>query len=763
MAIHRLLATRRLELPPRRRAICLVLITALILSLAQFAPIGSTPTAAAQTTFFQDDFESSDAPRWTTTGGAWSVVDDAGDRAYQQGDGGSPAARAIAGDRSWDDYNLAADVTPEDLIGGQVGLIARYQDESNYYAVVASADRIELIKTVDGVRTTLASTPVDLGDGTHLLEIELRSDYLQAYVDHDIVASSYDSDLTTGQVGLATWSASAAFDDVRVTEIVEIGVARANLQLYKQFVAETFEDDTADWSLSSGSWARVLGDAGNGNSDNTVLEATGGNGGEDPLAVSATDSSVQSDSSTRVTITPVESLSGNRRATVYFRYEDGANHYAAHLYASRVTVERTVDGRTEVIGKAPLRDRIRPGTTHFLEVQAYADKIDIFVDNAKSVSITDDALSTGRIGLGAHGTTVQFDDIESNNKYDQFALLDKIKDSGISRMRLTIVYFKHLRMTSDFIRHANQIDLDVVMSFNYNTNPVFYPPDTEKVFGPLGWGNFRFSELDPDRFEKAFRGAMQHFRNAGARVDAYILGNEPNWIGFNGDLLEVGINGPKIFDLTTDWNDPEFIQVREGIVKYGETYRRARKVVDSVYRPGSVELISGGVNHPLEGSIMANGRVTVRPALFLKILQGSHQDQPANAPDYLSYVDQVGVHLYPFGRAYDVDPDTSYASTLEFITTIMNPIIDAIGDDYTFMSAETGSYNQNAKTVQGEQITQQQRLDLWRLLVRALHDPALSRVNWGAIIMYAWDHGGWAIYQDDRLLPVATVFRDYPY
>lgn len=768
MATKRLLAKRRRHIPARWNVAFLALATALMVSFTQLTAVVTAPTASAQTTFFSDDFESGNADRWKPHGGSWSVVEGGnGDKVYQQSEAQSDqASLAVAGDSGWGDYNLATEITPAELADGKAGLVTRYQDESNYYAVTVSGDELELTKTVDGVQTVLDSAPIDLGeDPGYLLEVELRSDFIKAYVNHNLVASSQDSELTAGQVGLGTWGASAAFDDVQVSKIMELGVMRANLQWYGRFFVDSFQNNVNRWTRI-GNWDLVPREIENGQDNNNVVEASVGDDGRDPLAMSAWDSTIRTDTTTRATLIPLDNLEGDARASVMFRLVNRWNYYAVHINSTTVTLERKVKNASEVIAQAPLPAdvEIEPETPLYVDIDAYGSDIDVYLNHTPVLSAKDSTFAEGRVGLGAHGTVVQFDDVETHNKFDQFALLDEMKDNGMNRVRLTYTRYKYLRLVSDWVKHANETDLDVLMSFSFTGDPQYYPKGTEKVFGSISWGAYRLSDIDPHRFARAYRAFLRQFRDSGARLTEVGLGNEVNWFGFNGDLRE--IEGPKIFDLSTDISDPEFAKIREGIEKYGQLLQQARHVTDSVNRIGDVKLVSGGLNHPDTDGIMENGRVTVRPELFLRLLEGTHRDLPANAPNYLSAMDLIGVHLYPFqndGRSYDTNPETAYATTVEFVTEIMDPIIDAIGPDYTFLIAEAGAYRRDAITKQGELITEKQRLELYRTFVRALQDPALSDVNFSTIMMYSFDDGPWAAYEDGELLPVGKVFAEYPY
>lgn len=745
---------------PGSRAL-LVLVATAILGVAQLVGVAAAPTATAQPSFFQDDFESG-ASSWTADGGSWEVHDDPeGGMSYRQ-TAQTGGASSISGDGSWTDYNLAVEIDSAQLDDGAVGLLARWADADNYYAARVTADQVELSRTVAGRSTVLATAPYDGGSDGVLLEMELRTDFIKVYVDHHLIVSTADSTLTAGKVGLATWETTAAFDDVRVTEVVELGVMRANMNWYQRFFVDTFQNNLDRWNPTFGDWERIPAEVGNGqDGENSVVEARAGADGVDPFASSTYQSSVQADSTTRVTIVPTDQLDGAGYASVMFRVVDRWNYYAVQVNATTVTLVRRVGNVVEVINRQPTKAEPEPGQPLYLEIDAYGSEIDVYLQHDLAVSATDSTFTEGRIALGAHDAVVRFDDVETNSKFDQFALLDEIKNSGINRVRLTYTRDKYLRAVSDWIKHANEIDLDVLMSLTLTGDPRHYPAGTEKVYGERSWGAYRLSDLDPRLFGKVYRSFLQHLRDERAELTAVGLGNEVNWWGYNGDLR--ALPDPHVFDLDTDLDDPDFVKVRAGIERYGQLLAQARKITDTVYAPGQVEVISSGLNHPPAAGLMENGRSTVRPALFLTLLAGEHLDQPAGARDYLSMVDQIGVHLYPSGPAYDVNPETGYQSTLEFVTTIMDPIVEAVGTDQPFMIAEAGSYRRDATTKQGELITEQQRLDLYRLFLRTLQDPALDGVDFSTIQMYSFDAAVWAAYEDGELLPVGRVFAEYPY
>jgi pectate lyase len=173
---------------------------------------------AGAATVFSDDFEDGNATGWTTSGGTWTVATD-GDRAYRQG-GTSSDARARAGSTAWNDYTVTADVKPLAFNGTDrfVAVLARVQSNTSYYYLtLRNSNRIELKKLVGGSSTTLASASFTVTAGTeYRVGLRVRGSALTGTINGATLLSASDTQFSTGQVGLATFNASADFDNVRV-------------------------------------------------------------------------------------------------------------------------------------------------------------------------------------------------------------------------------------------------------------------------------------------------------------------------------------------------------------------------------------------------------------------------------------------------------------------------------------------------------------------------------------------------------------------
>jgi pectate lyase len=162
---------------------------------------------------FTDDFEDGNTSGWSRSGGSWSVVVD-GSRVFRQTSTSSDA-RALAGQTAWTDYAVQARVKPLAYNGNSVGVIARAQSSTNYYAFSVDGAQGRLLKRVNGVVSTLAMGAVSVPAGTWVtLRLETAGTTLRGLVNGAPVATATDSAFAGGRLGLLATSASAAFDDV---------------------------------------------------------------------------------------------------------------------------------------------------------------------------------------------------------------------------------------------------------------------------------------------------------------------------------------------------------------------------------------------------------------------------------------------------------------------------------------------------------------------------------------------------------------------
>ncbi len=193
------------------RGVCVTTMTAARNIAAAFAFNYSLP--------FTDDFESG-AGKWTPMAGNWSVVTD-GTQVYSQSNP-SGMTRSIVGSPDWTDYTFQARVKP--MGGAYASLIARYQDDDNYYFMaLRSSNKVEFKRMFPGGSQGLGSTNYTFVPGTwYTATFVVSGTTLYSYINGELVhtvVDSYPNPLMAGMAGVGTLDSGAEFDDVVITMI----------------------------------------------------------------------------------------------------------------------------------------------------------------------------------------------------------------------------------------------------------------------------------------------------------------------------------------------------------------------------------------------------------------------------------------------------------------------------------------------------------------------------------------------------------------
>lgn len=197
-----------MALTPRWRA-ALTAAAATIVLAAAFA------ARADAATLLSDNFDDGNADGWSKSGGSWSVVSGA----YQQS-GTSADAKAQAGSTSWTTQTVTARVRPIAFSNSTraVGVAARAQSMSSFYSLVLTGSgSVQLRRGT----TMLASAPLPVSTGTwYTLSLTASGSSLTGSVNGVQLVSAGDGAYANGRAGLVTSYASAAFDDVVVSDTV---------------------------------------------------------------------------------------------------------------------------------------------------------------------------------------------------------------------------------------------------------------------------------------------------------------------------------------------------------------------------------------------------------------------------------------------------------------------------------------------------------------------------------------------------------------
>jgi pectate lyase len=178
------------------------------------AMVISVATAANAATLFSDDFNDGNASGWSTSGGSWSVSSGV----YSQS-GSSASAKSLAGSTSWTTTTVSARVRANTFGSSTsrgVGIAARVQSTSNFYALVLTPTSVQLRR---GATTTIATAPFTTTTGTfYTLALSATGGSLVGRVNGTQVISASDGSISNGRAGLLANYTAASFDDVVVTD-----------------------------------------------------------------------------------------------------------------------------------------------------------------------------------------------------------------------------------------------------------------------------------------------------------------------------------------------------------------------------------------------------------------------------------------------------------------------------------------------------------------------------------------------------------------
>lgn len=215
---------RRIAKLPLIIFLCLLFPTT-VSSLQSYAP-----TVNIMVGLFFDNFNEHSPPeapdRWTVLAGTWQTAID-GTTVYEQTDTGVVRSDSVAGDTTWTDYIFEVGVkfvtAGSESVRGAI-LAFRYQDTSNYYALIEAedVDQLRLYRRIGGSDTLIASVDVTIiQDQWYSVKISIEGQTINVWVDDTQYFTNQDSGgtLSTGKIGLGTRYHHCCFDDVEVNPI----------------------------------------------------------------------------------------------------------------------------------------------------------------------------------------------------------------------------------------------------------------------------------------------------------------------------------------------------------------------------------------------------------------------------------------------------------------------------------------------------------------------------------------------------------------
>jgi len=186
-----------------------------------------TGGADAGNVLFFEDFETGGAARWSPSVPTdWTVVSD-GSHVYAQGTATTDDTwhTSGAGDPTWTDVEVEARVKwlPSLPPTPLVAVCARYQDPTNFYwAGIGSASSVPgsvYIRRRTGTTSVrLTEMVANVTPGVwYTIKLRVVGSNLTMFLDGVQMLTTQDTMYAAGKIGVASYQASAEFDDVRVT------------------------------------------------------------------------------------------------------------------------------------------------------------------------------------------------------------------------------------------------------------------------------------------------------------------------------------------------------------------------------------------------------------------------------------------------------------------------------------------------------------------------------------------------------------------
>ncbi|SDI98705.1 hypothetical protein SAMN04487898_1019 [Pedobacter sp. ok626] len=330
----------------------------------------------------------------------------------------------------------------------------------------------------------------------------------------------------------------------------------------------------------------------------------------------------------------------------------------------------------------------------------------------------------------------------------ELEIIEKMRIMGARSVRLN----PNSKAEADFVQHvlhANRlgfkVNFEVSLAF-----PEFYHPNAQRRAKKKHWDpRYQLSDIKPVNVQVWAANMFKELKAKGAVIEVVEVGNEFNWIDFNGDMPEIA--GGKYYDYDSDWEDPDYVKIRKGLDLYGQILKIIRKEAEKTWGKGGVKVVSGGlVRHMSLGTWFKNHDATIlAPQVCLDILQGTHPRQ-TKATNYLKYADGIGIHFYPV--VAELDLEKAKKSLGDEIRLTMDALVRVAGNNRKFWVTEWGfaRHKKEFKTEEERFIVAENFLNVCKTLP----------YNWGTMYFFTFD--GQKIhraYEDGNYLSVSKIFK----
>lgn len=219
------------------------------------------------------------------------------------------------------------------------------------------------------------------------------------------------------------------------------------------------------------------------------------------------------------------------------------------------------------------------------------------------------------------------------------------------------------------LRMVKQNDLKFlanVLPANKNFPEGYTPPNAGEDFRKrCGWhqGSSELSKMDVTKFTRGLCAQLDAVKAAGLSIDAFEIGNEVDWICFNGDVPNGRVPTQQ------DW--------MTAVRGYARFLKAAAEVIrDPRYFPGA-KIITFGIAHGSDQWDKPLPHHFANPARLVAMLR--NLDGFNYLDNNLYHVDGYGSHVYP-------NPNNLQQS----VTNIIRPDVEILGTDKPFWITEWG-------------------------------------------------------------------------
>ncbi len=349
------------------------------------------------------------------------------------------------------------------------------------------------------------------------------------------------------------------------------------------------------------------------------------------------------------------------------------------------------------------------------------------------------ALVTGLVGVAPTQAEPyrQFDvGIDRSNmiwqpKPKQASIFAGIRASGVRWFRDAFAYPPD--RTSEFVdilRQAKRAQLKMLVAIIQDASDYDGAAPAENA-GPAfrklcGWpgGSLKLSRINLSKFKSRLRGLLASLKAANLNVDAFEIGNEVDWVCFNGDVP---------FGRPATTND--ILITARGYARFLEA--AAEVIRDPRFFP-SAKIITFGMSHADAGWDNNPPHHLPNPAAFVASLRNL---DGVNYLDNARYrVDGYGTHIYP-------DPDDIEHST----AATLSKDTKALGSDLPVWVTEFGLRKGRFPNRSGESRAQA----VTSFFATLAGD---SRRTFGPVFYYDYDGPSWGLVDArGNLLPAAQA------